>query len=115
VHELSIAEALMEQVEEAVSRAGRVGPVKRVDVVVGRLSGVHCDSLRFAFEVLSPGTIVEGAELEITESRALTHCRQCGTSREIDELVIVCPVCGSYDISIDSGRDLTLQVIETAD
>ena len=67
MHELAIAEALIEQVGTELDRAGQKGAVKRLELAVGRLSGVHCDSLRFAFELLSPGTPAEGAELSIRE------------------------------------------------
>ncbi len=89
------------------------GCMTRLDVTVGRLSGVHCDSSRFAIELLPPGTVVEGASLEITESLASSNCRQCGTSREIEELVVACPECESSDIWINNGRNLMLQCIET--
>jgi hydrogenase nickel incorporation protein HypA/HybF len=115
MHEFSIVEALVEQVEQELSRAGQRGRVKRLDVAVGRLSGVHCDSLRFAFELLAPGTVAEGASLEISEPLASSHCGQCGACREIEELVVSCPACGSHDIRIENGRDLMLQCIETED
>ena len=57
MHELSIAEALIEQVSEELKRAGQTGAVKRVELAVGRLSGVHCDCLRFAFGLLAPGEV----------------------------------------------------------
>jgi hydrogenase nickel incorporation protein HypA/HybF len=115
MHELSIAEALIEQVQREVRRAGQKGPVMRLELAIGRLSGVHCDSLRFAFELVSPGTLVEGAKLDIIEPRAVCRCRRCGVAQEIDELVVECPHCHSREISIESGRDLTLQSIELAD
>ena len=78
MHELAIAEALIEQVGTELDRAGQKRAVKRLELAVGRLSGVHCDCLRFAFELLSPGTPAEGAELSIREPPAISRCRQCG-------------------------------------
>ncbi len=120
MHELAIAEALIEQVGTELERAGRgtrlrVGAVKRLELAVGRLSGVHCDSLRFAFEVLSPGTPVEGAELSIREPPAISRCRQCEAATEIAEMVIDCPQCGSAEIVIEAGRELLLESIEIED
>jgi hydrogenase nickel incorporation protein HypA/HybF len=120
MHELTIAEALIEQVGTELDRAGRgtrlrVGAVKRLELAVGRLSGVHCDSLRFAFELLSPGTPAEGAELSIREPRAISRCRQCRASTEIEDLVVDCPVCGSPEIVIEEGRELLLESIEIED
>ena len=112
MHELSIVEALIEQVGREVRRAGQTGRVRRLELAIGRLSGVHCDSVRFAFELISPGTIVEGAKLDITEPGAVCRCRNCGASREIDDLVTECPNCGSPQISIEEGRELMLDSIE---
>ncbi|MGA2033304.1 MAG: hydrogenase maturation nickel metallochaperone HypA [Thermoguttaceae bacterium] len=115
MHELSIVEALIEQIRRELHRSGQSGRVVRVELAIGRLSGVHCDSIRFAFELLSPGTPVEGAQLDISEPKAVCACRACGARQEIDELVIQCPLCQSADISIVEGRDLLLQSIELDD
>jgi hydrogenase nickel incorporation protein HypA/HybF len=115
MHELAIAEALIEQVGTELDRGGQTGAVKRLDLAVGRLSGVHCDCLRFAFELLSPGTPAAGAELSIREPPAISRCRQCGSATEIAEMVIGCPRCGSPEIVIEEGRELLLESIEIED
>ena len=112
MHELSIVEALIDQVGKELDRAGQPGRVMRVELSVGRLSGVHGESLRFAFGLLAPGTRVEKAELVIQEPKAVSRCRACGAQVEIDDLVVECPRCGSSDITIEGGRELTLQSIE---
>jgi hydrogenase nickel incorporation protein HypA/HybF len=115
MHELSIADALIEQVQRELHRAGQSGRVVRLELAIGRLSGVHSDALRFAFELICKGTAVEGAELAITEPKAVCSCRACGGREEIDDLVCQCPNCESPDIAIEEGRDLLLQSIEVAD
>ena len=115
MHELAIVEALIEQVGTELDRAGHNAAVKRLELAVGRLSGVHCDSLRFAFELLAPGTPAAGAELSIREPPAISRCRQCGTSAEIAEMVAACPHCGSPEIVIEAGRELLLESIEIED
>jgi len=115
MHELSIAEALIEQVGTELDRAGQNRAVKRLELAVGRLSGVHCDCLRFAFNLLSPGTPAEGAELSIRQPPAISRCRQCGAALEILEMVVDCPQCGSLEIVIEEGRELLLESIEIED
>ncbi len=111
MHELSIVEALMGQVEEEVGRAGG-GRVTRLSLIIGRLSGVNCDSIRFAFELLAPGTLLESAELEIGEPRAECVCQDCGATSEIDRMVPQCPSCAGQDITIQGGTELILQTID---
>jgi hydrogenase nickel incorporation protein HypA/HybF len=115
MHELAIVEALIEQVGREVRRAGHTGRVKRLELAIGRLSGVHCDSVRFAFELLSKDTLVEGAKIDIAEPRAVCCCRVCGAREEIDDLVSECPRCKSPEITIEEGRQLLLQSIEIED
>jgi hydrogenase nickel incorporation protein HypA/HybF len=112
VHELSIVDAIIEQVQKEVEQAGAQGRVARLDLTIGRLSGVCVDSIRFAFEMLAPGTILEGTEVRIREPRAVCACRACGTGTEIDDLAAACPQCGSLDVAIEGGRELLLETIE---
>jgi len=115
VHELSIVQAIVEQVEKEVESSGHSGRVTRLELVIGRLSGVCPDSIRFAFQLLAPGTILEAAEIAIDEPKAACACRVCGARSEIEELSAACPACGSRDVTIEGGQELLLQSIELED
>lgn len=115
MHELSIVEALIEQVGRELERAGQRGPIARLELSIGRLSGVNCDSLRFAFGLLAPDTLVANAEVVIQEPKAVCHCHACNAKVDIDDLVVQCPQCASADITIEGGRELLLQSIEIED
>ena len=112
MHELSIVEALIDQVRRELDQAGQAGRILRLEMTIGRISGVHADSVRFAFELLSPGTLLEGAEIVIREPKAVCRCHACNARTEIDELVIQCPTCGSDNVTIEGGRELMLQSID---
>ena len=109
---MSIVQALIEQVEAEVEKSGEKGRVMGLDLVIGRLSGVHADSIRFAYEVLSQDSILDGAELRISEPNACLACHACDHREPISDLEMHCPTCGSGDIVIEGGRDLVLQSIE---
>jgi hydrogenase nickel incorporation protein HypA/HybF len=115
MHELSIVDALIEQVGREVHRSGQSGKVRGIELSIGRLSGVNCDSVRFAFELLAPGTLVEGADIVINEVKAACSCQTCNARVEIDDLVFKCPNCASDAITIEGGRDLMLQSIDVED
>jgi hydrogenase nickel incorporation protein HypA/HybF len=112
VHEVSIVEALVEQVEGEVRRAGHSGRIVQLNVTIGRLSGVNADSFRFAFELLSPGTMLEGAKLAIEDRPAVCRCEACLSSTPIEDLVAQCPRCSSPQITFEGGRELVLESIE---
>ncbi len=115
MHELSIVDALIEQVKREVHRAGQSGKVRGIELSIGRLSGVNCDSVRFAFELLAPGTLVEGAEIVIHEVKAACRCQACNARVEIDDIIFKCPKCSSDAVIIEGGRDLLLQSINVED
>ena len=115
MHEVTIVQSVIEQVEQQVDRCGHDGRVTRLNLSVGRLSGVNVDSIRFAFEMLAPGTLLEAAALEIAEPAAVCCCRACGRRTEIDELEFECPVCASGEITVEGGRDLLIRTIELED
>ncbi len=112
LHELTIIETLIAQVEKEVLQSGQRGRVVGLSLVIGRLSGVNVDSIRFAFGLLSPDTSLAGAELCIEEPRASIRCEDCETETEIEELVANCPACGSQHVTIVGGQDLLLNSIE---
>ena len=112
MHEVSLVQALIDQVQREVEASGHRGRVVRIDLIVGRMSGAHPESLRFAYDLLAPGTLVEGASLSIEEVKPVCACRACGVQTVIDELLTACPRCASRDIHIQGGRDLLLQSIE---
>ena len=115
MHELSIVEALIERAEKEIRRAGHDGRILRLDLVIGRLAGVSCDSVRFAFDLLSPGTPLEGTQVKITEPKATCCCRACNARVEVDEITVCCPRCGGVEVSIEGGRELLLDSIEIED
>jgi len=112
MHELSIVEALIDQGAAELARTTCTGRVVRVDLSIGRLSGANAESIRFAFGLLAPGTVVEGAAIAIDQPRAVCRCRDCQAQTEIEDLVAECPRCAGGQISIEGGREMVLQSIE---
>jgi len=116
MHELSVALALLEQVE-AVAERNRAERVSRVTVTVGALSGVDPAALRLAFPVAAEETRAAAARLDIVDQPARARCRDCGHESAPEFPLAVCAACGSTDAEILGGRDLVLTSVEldTAD
>ncbi len=112
---MSIVQALLEQVQSEVDKSGHAGRVMNLHLVIGRLSGVHVDSIRFAFELLAPESICRDAELTIDQPKAQLLCLACNAAQEIEELHASCPDCGGRNVTIQGGQDLLLQSIELED
>ena len=108
MHEFGIMETLLRDAAEAAE--GR--PLKVLTVRVGPLSGVVTESLRFAFESLSPGTPAEGARLAVEETRPRYRCPDCGTLYETPVGDYRCPGCGSASGELVGGNEMELESIE---
>ena len=113
MHELSIAQALVEQIETAAREAGD-GGVASARVIVGGLSGVDAEALRFAFPIATDGTSIAATELIIEEEPAIIACKECGARTTPDFHLPVCSACDSLDVTIEGGQSLMLASIEMA-
>lgn len=107
MHELAITESVVRSVERHCD--GR--RVDEVTLVIGRLSGVVADSVRFCFDLCTQGTVVEGARLEIIDAPGRAHCRTCDRDVELPDLIALCP-CGSADLDITAGQELRIESVE---
>jgi hydrogenase nickel incorporation protein HypA/HybF len=114
MHELSIAEALVEQVE-AVRTANDGGKVIAVEVRIGEWRQVVPDILSSYFEHLTQGTPLEGARIDIVEVTATARCADCAKVFSLDDVFLVCPACGSRRCELVSGRELELIGLELED
>ncbi|MBA3304139.1 MAG: hydrogenase maturation nickel metallochaperone HypA [Acidimicrobiia bacterium] len=108
MHELGLCEAILHRVEE---RAGD-RPVARVRVRVGRLHHVHPEAFEQSFSIAAAGGVAEEAVAELVLVPVRAGCRACGTETEADEQVLACPACGSVEVEITAGDELTLESIE---
>jgi hydrogenase nickel incorporation protein HypA/HybF len=107
VHELAIAESVVDAVLDRTGTARVTG----LRLVVGRLSGVVPDALRFCLDLAAAGTPLEGADLVIDEPPGRAHCAGCGTDFGVDDLVLLCP-CGSADVRVTGGQELLVRSVE---
>lgn len=112
MHEVSIAQGLLDIVIDNCTKQGYVG-IESIRVKIGKASGVMPDSLLFAFEALKIGTIAEKAILTIDEIPVSGFCNSCKTNFTVEEAyVISCPKCGNMSISLESGRELNVYEME---
>jgi hydrogenase nickel incorporation protein HypA/HybF len=110
MHELSVAVALVQQAEDALTPAVR--RVTRVGIAVGVLSGVDPEALRMAFPAAAEGTRLAGASLAVRLIAAQTRCAACGDTTTPDVPYFICGACGSAEITIAAGRELLLERLE---
>ncbi|MFE2530217.1 hydrogenase maturation nickel metallochaperone HypA [Streptomyces sp. NPDC059371] len=113
MHELSIAVAVVEQVEEAVREQGRA--VVSLTLRIGELAGVVPEALEFSFGLAAEGTALAGARLLIETVDARGRCEGCGREAPTGmPPVLWCAGCGA-PLLLLGGRELEIVRVTLAD
>jgi len=115
VHEVAIAEGIVEAALRHLPPPEGRGAVTEVTVRVGALTMVSPEALELAFEAVTADTPLAGAALRIEAVPAVVRCTECGAESEADPLALLCPVCGSLRTEVVRGEELHLTAIEIAD
>jgi hydrogenase nickel incorporation protein HypA/HybF len=111
MHEMSLAEGVMQLVEETARRE-KASRVKLVVLEIGKMSSVEPEALRFCFDVVTKGGIADGATLEIDRVPGAGWCMQCAVTVPMEELYGACPQCGSYQVQATGGTEMRVREIE---
>lgn len=111
MHELSIAESLLEIVVDESKKHG-LERVNKIKLQIGEFAAVVPESLTFCFEMVSRDTIASGALIEIETVGIVARCDVCDSSFEVRDQVFLCPRCGEPALELLSGRELSVMSIE---
>ena len=114
MHELSIARAVVAEVEDAARLHGAVS-VRSVTLSIGRLAGVVPGALTFGFELASEATMLEGAELIIEIEPTIVWCPVGAHPVELSDMRFECPEHGCATPELLSGKQLEIVRFETTD
>ena len=114
MHELSIARAVVAEVEDAARLHGAVA-VRSVTLSIGRLAGVVPGALTFGFELASEATMLEGAELLIDVEPVVVWCPDGEHAVELADMLFICPDHGCPTPELLSGKQLEIVRFETID
>ncbi|MFE2044450.1 hydrogenase maturation nickel metallochaperone HypA [Streptomyces sp. NPDC059477] len=116
MHEMSIALAVIEQVEEAAERAGDITAVRSVRLQVGELAGVVPEALTFSFELARAGTLLDGAELIAEPVPGRARCAPCDHTWAVGMPPrLSCPRCAGSRTDLLSGRELRITEVRWDD
>ena len=111
MHELPITENIL----EIAVRHGQQAQAVRVTnlyLVIGQLSSIVDDSIQFYWDIISKGTICEGAALHFERIPAQLLCLDCGHKYGFERELSACPACNSIRVKIMAGEEFQLQSIE---
>jgi hydrogenase nickel incorporation protein HypA/HybF len=114
MHELSIAQSIVDIVSENVA-PGDMNRVRSIQVRIGTMAGVVADSLLFCFDAVAAEAGLNRASLSIVPVPLVARCGNCGATAEIEPTLFRCGSCNGSDLTVLSGREMTVSEVELDD
>jgi len=119
VHELSMATQIVENVLEEAKRHD-AKKVAEVHLVIGKMTFLGVDQVRFSYGILVKDTIMEDSKLIIKEQDGVIECPSCGfkgavpieddPAYHVPVPSLRCPKCGEA-AKIVEGKECTIESI----
>jgi hydrogenase nickel incorporation protein HypA/HybF len=114
MHELTVTQSILDIALESAGQAGG-GKVGRINLIIGEMTGVVEECVRFYFRVISRGTAAEDAELAVCLVPITVRCQGCAETFLVRDAGWACPRCRGTELDIAGGRELVVESIEVSD
>ena len=111
MHELAITQSILDIARKAAQEHG-VQKVREVRIKLGEYSGVVPQCVQYYFDVISKGTVAEGAVLKMERLPIIMRCHQCRWEGHVDKRNIRCPECASTSLKLLQGREFYVDSLE---
>jgi hydrogenase nickel incorporation protein HypA/HybF len=111
VHELAVAQALVEQVNAVIDQHNATA-ASLIRVRIGPLAGVVPELLGSAFPLAAAGSRMERAVLDLVAAPIKVRCQTCGAETEAAMNRLICGACGDWHTRVISGDELLLESVE---
>lgn len=110
MHELSIAQSIVELAEQQLQKHGAVS-AEELELEIGSFAGVDWNALEFALESAVKGSGLENARMVRRTISGEGLCSDCETRFPVENFLSACPACGSYAVKIVRGKELRIKSI----
>lgn len=110
MHEFGVMTQLLQAVEtKAHELGGR--PVLEINIQIGDRASIVDDSLLYYFERLTPGTLVDGAKLNVKRIPSRFYCPRCDKKYVPAPENFNCPSCYYLGTVTIEGSELLIDSI----
>jgi hydrogenase nickel incorporation protein HypA/HybF len=113
MHELAITQSVLDIALEHARKEG-AAEIARINLVIGQMTGVSEECVRFYLGVISRGTAAQNAELAVRQVPITARCQDCAEEYEVRDLAWACPRCQSTRSDIIGGSELIVESIEVS-
>ncbi len=110
MHELPITQRIIDIASEAAKTRG-ASRITKIQLVAGDASGYMEESIRMYFDLVSSGSLCEGAELSFETVQSMLKCETCGQLFKRKPFEFTCP-CGGQGRPTEIGREFYVKAIE---
>jgi hydrogenase nickel insertion protein HypA len=111
MHEYSVVQALLEQIE-GVAKENDATKVTKVVTKIGIMSGIEAHLLEIAFNTFKEKSICDEAEFVMHLQPLVIECQECGEKSELAKIHYCCPKCESTNVRVVDGEDMFLMSLE---
>lgn len=111
MHEYPITMRIV-QIAEEHAKKEEASYITAINLVVGDYSGFIGESISMYFDIISEGTLCEGAVLNIRRVSPMLRCRACGLLFKKEPFTFQCPECKGEGGPTDIGKEFYIESIE---
>jgi hydrogenase nickel incorporation protein HypA/HybF len=111
MHEYPATQKIIKTAERFCNEAS-AGKVVRITLVVGDYSGFIGESIQMYFNIISEGTLCEGAVIDVERVIPMINCPACSKLFTRKPLSFACPICGADGEPTDIGKEFHIKEIE---
>jgi hydrogenase nickel incorporation protein HypA/HybF len=111
MHELSVTENILNITLRNAQNADAKSVV-RIYLVIGQLSSIVDDSIKFYWEMIAKDTIAQNAELQFKRIQTRFKCMDCSQEYEPSGDNLSCPNCKSTHIKVLNGEEFYIEAID---
>jgi hydrogenase nickel incorporation protein HypA/HybF len=111
MHELSVTESILE-ISLRHAKDAKAKRITNLYLVIGQLASIVDDSVQFYWDIISQGTIAEGAVLHFKRLPAEFLCLDCSRQFTPANDSFACPDCASSHIKVIAGGEFYMEAID---
>ena len=104
MHEISLAVEVIKLAQHEAEK-NKARSVSEITIEVGNFSGVEAQAFEEALGLLSEGSMLEKASLNIVRIKGRGVCHACEKEFDMNQRTDTCPGCNSFPSEIKGGNE----------